>query len=99
MRKAILLIFSTFCCLLAFTQNNEGIEISDHPMKVEWKQEELDSFPYPEAITDCENDNIQWIYIDKKFSGGKEGIIERTWMAEDDCGNKASTIQFILLMD
>ncbi len=81
--------------LLLFSQDQKGIEIEDYSLKLEWKKSDLESLANPDALTDCENKAIEWIYVDKNFSGGKNGVIERTWMAEDQCGNKSSTIPSI----
>ena len=94
------ILFSALLTIsIDLSAQDSGIIIKDYPMKIEWQKSQLESLGNPAAITDCEDDEIQWIYVDKSFSGGENGVIERTWMAEDDCGNKASTIQYIVLSD
>ena len=92
------LIAITFLALsFSISAQDKGIEIEDYPMKIEWRSDALEEIENPIAETDCVLKTITWIYVDKQFSGGEKGVIERTWMAEDECGNKASTVQYIVL--
>ncbi|NNC83747.1 MAG: hypothetical protein HKN79_09220 [Flavobacteriales bacterium] len=77
----------------------KGIVIGEYEMKIEWPKDQLESLENPLASTDCDRPEINWIFVDKQFSGGENGVIERTWMAEDACGNKASTVQYIVLKE
>lgn len=96
MLKSLSVIVFIFFGVAMFAQEG-GISIEDYPLKLEWKKTELENLSSPEAVTDCDEKEIEWLYVDKQFSGGPEGTIERTWMAEDKCGNKTSTVQYIVL--
>lgn len=89
--------------LLAMTSvgfaQEKGIEFGKYPLKIEWKKADLSELPNPSASTDCKESKLTWIYADKAFSGGENGVLERTWIAEDSCGSKASTVQYIVLKD
>jgi hypothetical protein len=96
MLKSIAVFAFMLIGVASFAQE-EAITIEDYPLKLEWKKSDLENLSSPEAITNCDEKGIEWLYVDKQFSGGPGGVVERTWMAEDKCGNKASTVQYIVL--
>jgi len=59
--------------------------------------DDLPSADEIKATSDCGDVAIK--IIDKNFSGGCAGTLMREFLATDDCGNKASTTQFIKLID
>jgi len=57
--------------------------------------------PDPSTITatdNCDTD-VTIDFNELLFSGGCVGILERTWIATDNCGNSVSFVQFVHLED
>ena len=79
----------------------KGISFPEYEMQISAKNIDLDQLTPPVAITDCETESteITYTFKDVTFSGGKYGTLERTWLAIDACGNKATTVQYIALTD
>lgn len=74
-----------------------GIKFKEYEYRTECNKDLLDELEMPVAITDCENQDIKLDIVDRLFSGGEHGTIERTYIASDSCGNEAKTVQYILL--
>jgi len=98
MKYTLALALIAFCTSSAIAQDS-GITVEEYPIKTELTQSEFEKLENPIASTTCEDKTLTWLAIDKEFSGGKSGVIERTWLAEDKCGNSTKTLQYIVLID
>ena len=70
--------------------------INPFPVQVNVECDELDDLMVT-AIDNCSNVTIT--YEDMHQSGGCLGMIIRTWIATDDCGNRSEAEQYIGLKD
>jgi hypothetical protein len=79
----------------------DALSFASYEMQIKAKKADLAELAPPTAVSDCELEDaeINYTFTDVTFSGGKYGTLERTWIAEDACGNKAKTVQFIALTD
>ncbi len=50
------------------------------------------------VVDDCDDD-VELEYTDQFFSGGCFGVVQRTWIATDNCGNVSTALQFIRQSD
>lgn len=71
-------------------------EIGDFDIQIWVECSELDALTIP-ATDNCSS--LVTTYEDLLLSGGCLGLLQRTWTVTDGCGNSASAIQYISLMD
>jgi len=57
-----------------------------------------DNTGYPTGADGCDND-ITFSFVDNATANGCETTITRTWTGTDDCGNTATCVQIITLID
>jgi hypothetical protein len=94
----------TFALLLlgsaAYAQT-DSIYFEAYEIQMTLQKDALASLEAPQAYTTCEEEDaaITIRLVDAKFSGGKHGTIERTWIATDACGNEKRTVQYLMLTD
>jgi len=77
--------------------DTEAPVIGDYDVTVQVSCDMLDSFTIP-ATDNCDQD-LNFDYTDILFSGSCYGTIERTWIVSDDCGNSATSVQYIFIID
>lgn len=77
--------------------DNIAPEFAAFPPYVHLNCEEFESFAGPTATDNCSDVTIT--FTDALSSGGCYGVIVRTWVATDACGNSTSAIQYISRID
>ncbi|MFK7756121.1 MAG: T9SS type A sorting domain-containing protein, partial [Flavobacteriales bacterium] len=70
----------------------------DFQVEIDVNCEEIDDYVMIEATDNCDAD-VEVTFVDLNFSGGCFGVIQRTWYAEDNCGNITQAVQFIRQVD
>jgi hypothetical protein len=58
---------------------------------------ELENLPAPSATDNC--NEVTVTFQDGLSSGGCYGVIVRTWIATDGCGNSTTAVQYISIID
>ncbi|MFT5228523.1 MAG: hypothetical protein ACI9EV_001668 [Urechidicola sp.] len=77
--------------------DNNAPSFGNYPTSITAGCDVLES--YVLFATDACDTDVEITYTDNNFSGGCLGVIERTWIAMDNCNNVATAIQFITLYD